>query len=132
MKGSKSITKYDDSSRAKDWEELEFTYLRVERAVLTIQQNFRERKALREKQQTNTPVSEKEGDYNDGKDKNKEARGLDDGFWSRCATAIFIFLSGSFMTVLGIISECLSKIARDKNSDFVDVTQANIGSGPTP
>ena len=145
-----------NKASGKDWYERSLIYNRVENAVVLLQTNFRSKKQAKHQRneihnndtrknnqhiikiRTISEKEEKEEEEEEVEDYtkdngNKEQRGLDDDFWSRCATAIFIFLTGSFMTVLGILTKCLSKFHRDNNPDIIDVTtQANTGSGPTP
>ena len=136
-------------NQRNDWDELNFIYMRAERAAIKIQQNFRERNAKRiklEEQQRQsskddatigTIVSDSTEEGDDAKDKKKEARRLDDDFWSRCAGVFthtcFTCIIVPLLTVFTFCSKVLSKGGDDIDPVGVaDVAQGNIGTGPTP
>ena len=131
--------KYDES-RSKDWEELEFTYLRVERAVLKIQRHYRENRAKYKQtvpiKKTNSINGVKEDDEDGSCIEEKAPRGLGEDFWARCIVAFFETLS---MAAFGLITKivlCFTKCGKKGDdvpvADVQNASTTNASSAPTP
>lgn len=135
----------------EEWEELVLIYHRAERAAVKIQQTFRERNAKQDTKfvynaddaTTDTIVSDSNEEDSDVEDKMNEARGLDDGFWSRCGVAclnLFVeYIMAPFLTVLAFFGKLLSKGGDDSDAGAaidlthdIDLTREYMGNGSTP
>ena len=117
------------TEKKANWNELAFTYMQAERAVLTIQQNFRAKRETCEKDVDKTNKSsyctaEEEEDNSENSN-----RGLEEDFCTRIFEAIF----GLIQTIALVFMACYKKLfRRDDDLPVVDATSTNAGSAPTP
>ena len=125
----------------EDFDEAELTYLRVEKAVVRLQENFRKKRKRDDdddgggETKVSTKFEDGDEDFGDAEEKEKEPRGLEDDFYSRCTSAIIYCcynIGISFLSILKCLQHAMPKNDSPADVPINNITSANTGSAPAP